>query len=136
MTSETLRLDKWLWHARFCKSRTAASELCTSGRARINGALVKKAHSGLKPGDVVTFTAGGQIRVVRVIALGTRRGPASEAQLLYEEIEAPIRVHPRQADVAASREQSVLPLRAPGAGRPTKADRRAIDRLRDPSPSD
>lgn len=122
MTAETLRLDKWLWYARFCKSRSLAADLCNGGRIRVNGSLVRKAHVALRPGDVLTFTVGGAVRVVRVIALGVRRGPAPEAQALYEDVEEPIRIdrRPHRPDG---------PARERGAGRPTKADRRAVDRL-------
>lgn len=81
-----LRLDKWLWHARFCKSRSLAAELAEKGRIRINRVPVSKPHYRLRPGDVLTFPQGSTIRVVRVLALGTRRGPASEARTLYEDL--------------------------------------------------
>lgn len=81
-----LRLDKWLWHARFCKTRPLAAQLAEKGRIRINRIVVNKPHYRLRPGDVLTLPQGGTIRVVRVLALGTRRGPASEAQTLYEDL--------------------------------------------------
>jgi ribosome-associated heat shock protein Hsp15 len=83
---EGLRLDKWLWHARFFKTRPLAAQLAEKGRIRINRVPVSKAHYRLRPGDVLTFPQGRTIRVVRVLALGTRRGPASEAQALYEDV--------------------------------------------------
>lgn len=127
MSAGTLRADKWLWYARLFKSRTLAQRLCESGRLRVNGEVVRKAHQGLKPGDVLTFPKGPHIRVVRVAALGSRRGPASEAQALYEDLAPPAPRRPAEAP-------SPVAERAPGAGRPTKADRRAIDALRgDPS---
>ncbi len=89
MTAERLRLDKWLWYARFCKSRSLAADLCASGRLRCNGALVGKAHFAVATGDVLTFPLGRQIRVVRVVALGERRGPAVEARALYEDLAPP-----------------------------------------------
>ena len=86
-TSEQgLRLDKWLWQARFFKTRPLAAELAEKGRIRINRVPVNKPHYRLRPGDVLTFPQGRTIRVVRVLALGTRRGPASEAQTLYEDL--------------------------------------------------
>jgi ribosome-associated heat shock protein Hsp15 len=112
------RLDKWLWFARFCKSRTLASKLCAAGKVRIGGELVHKAHYLVRPGDVLTFPQGPQIRVVRVVQLGARRGPATEARTLYEDLAPAVPPEP-----AALR-------RDPGAGRPTKAERRALDRLR------
>jgi ribosome-associated heat shock protein Hsp15 len=112
------RLDKWLWFARFCKSRTLASKLCAAGKIRIGGELVHKAHYLVRTGDVLTFPQGSQIRVVRVVQLGIRRGPAPEARTLYEDLSPP-----------APREPGAL-QREPGTGRPTKAERRAVDRLR------
>lgn len=87
---DTLRLDKWLWHARFFKSRALASRHCAKGRVRVDGEVVRKAHFSVRPGHVLTFPQGGTIRVVRILALGTRRGPAPEAQQLYEVIEEPV----------------------------------------------
>lgn len=86
MSGDGLRLDKWLWHARFYKSRTLAAIACSSGRIRINGDPVAKSHRQLRPGDVLTFPHGPHIRIVRVLALGSRRGPAAEARLLYQDL--------------------------------------------------
>jgi ribosome-associated heat shock protein Hsp15 len=83
---EGLRLDKWLWQARFVKSRGLAAEWIGGRRIRINQTLITKTHYRVRPGDVLTFPQGPRIRVVRVVALGTRRGPASEARTLYEEV--------------------------------------------------
>jgi ribosome-associated heat shock protein Hsp15 len=119
------RIDKWLWYARFFKARTWATRVCNDGRVRLSGQVVRKAHHALKPGDVLTFPQGPHIRVVRVIAMGIRRGPAVEARGLYEDLAPP--AAPRMATVAE---------REPGSGRPTKAERRALDRLRDPQDDD
>lgn len=81
------RVDKWLWHARFAKTRTAAQTLIRTGRVRINRARNTSASRPLKPGDVLTVSIGQKIRVVRVLGIGERRGPAMEAQQLYEELE-------------------------------------------------
>jgi ribosome-associated heat shock protein Hsp15 len=92
MTGEpeaTQRLDKWLWCARFFKSRSIASDLCLAGRVRVNRAPTTKAHHPVRLGDVLTFPQGRAIRVVRVLSLAERRGPASEAQCLYEDIAEP-----------------------------------------------
>jgi ribosome-associated heat shock protein Hsp15 len=86
MSEQRLRLDKWLWYARFYKSRTLASGACSAGRIRVNGAPIDKPHHALKAGDVLTFAQGPHIRIVRVLAIGARRGPASEARLLYEDL--------------------------------------------------
>jgi ribosome-associated heat shock protein Hsp15 len=126
MTGGTLRLDKWLWHARFFKSRTLASTFCVSRRLRVNGVIVSKAHHPLKPGDVLTFPRAAEIRVVRVLALGARRGPATEARTLYEDLDPPCAGGAGKAEATA-----LVAERDPGSGRPTKAERRAIDRLRE-----
>ena len=125
MTDDSQRVDKWLWHARFFKSRTLAGKLCASNKLRINGNLIGKAHQTIRADDVLTFPSGHHIRVIRVLALGIRRGPASEARTLYEDLEPP---RPRKG----IGDPKAIPAghREPGAGRPTKADRRAIDRLR------
>ncbi len=83
------RLDKWLWHARFLKARSACTRLVAGGSVRINRQPTDKAHARLRPGDVLTFAVSGHIRVVRVLLLGERRGPAPEARRLYEEIAEP-----------------------------------------------
>ncbi len=85
-SEEGLRLDKWLWQARFFKTRALAAALAGRRKVRINRMLVTKPHYRVRPGDVLTFPQGHAIRIVRVLALGTRRGPASEAQALYEEV--------------------------------------------------
>ena len=86
MTPESSRLDKWLWQARFFKTRALASKICAAGRVRIDGERVTKAHAATRPGNVLTFPQARDIRVVRVVALGTRRGPAVEAQTLYDDL--------------------------------------------------
>jgi len=116
------RLDKWLWHARFFKTRSLATRLCNAGRLRIGGEIVAKAHHTVRPGDVLTFPQGRHVRVVRVSALAERRGPASEAQQLYDDLKPPSRESRLPAPAA----------RPPGGGRPTKRERRALDRLREP----
>lgn len=83
---DSIRLDKWLWQARLFKSRTIASRLCAGGRIRIDGAPVDKAHYALRVGSVLTFPQARRIRVVRVLALGERRGPAAEARTLYDDL--------------------------------------------------
>jgi ribosome-associated heat shock protein Hsp15 len=80
----SLRIDKWLWHARFCKTRSIAQDLAAKGHVRLNGARVEKASATVRPGDILTLPAGREVLVVKVRELGARRGPASEARLLYE----------------------------------------------------
>jgi ribosome-associated heat shock protein Hsp15 len=120
--SDTLRLDKWLWYARFARTRTTAAKLITEARFRVNGQATEKSHHGIRPGDVLTFPLGPHVRVIKVLALAERRGPAPEARLLYEDLDPP-----RPAAAAASAPSDAA--RAAGAGRPTKRERRAIDRL-------
>ena len=81
-----LRLDKWLWQARFIRSRQLADGLIAARRVRVNEQLVAKTHQLVRPGDVITLTEREHVRVLRVRALGERRGPAIEARDLYEEI--------------------------------------------------
>ena len=90
-SSEKQRVDKWLWQARFFKSRGLAGETATSGHLRVNGEKIDKASFGVKQGDVLTFPKANDVRVVRIEELGTRRGPAAEAQTLYSEIDEPVR---------------------------------------------
>lgn len=84
--TDSLRLDKWLWQARFVKSRSLAAALCEGGGVTLNGRPVDKAARTVRPGDVVAFPAGPWLRTVRVLALGGRRGPAPEARTLYDEL--------------------------------------------------
>jgi ribosome-associated heat shock protein Hsp15 len=88
-TSDGLRLDKWLWQARFFKTRALAAQLVGKGRLRLNQAIVTKPHHRIRPGDVLTFPQGETVRVVRVLDLGSRRGPAREAQTLYQDLAEP-----------------------------------------------
>jgi len=90
----TLRLDKWLWYARFCKTRSLAQKLCISGKIRIDGTIVSKAHHLVRPGHVLTFPLGAHIRVVEIAKLGTRRGPAAEARTLYADLAPPLPPEP------------------------------------------
>lgn len=111
------RIDKFLWFARFYKSRTLAAAMVSEGRVRVNGARCEKPSANVKLGDVLTFAAGARIKVIKVVAIGERRGPATEARLLYEDL-TPVEPKPTEEASAASRDK--------GSGRPTKKDRRAI----------
>ena len=86
---ETIRLDKWLCHARVFKTRTLAADRIAAGGIRINGAPCRKPGHEVKVGDVVTAAAPGGVRSLRVLSPGDRRGPASEARALYEDLDAP-----------------------------------------------
>ncbi len=123
-TVDRLRIDKWLWHARFFKSRTLAAKRVTAGGLRINRKIVNKPNHPVQTGDVLTFTTGPLVRVVKIAALGERRGPAPEARLLYEDLTPP----KPSADAKAPSKRA--PAREPGSGRPTKKDRRAVERLK------
>lgn len=89
-----LRADKWLWQARFFKSRALAAEAISAGRCRLNGNPMLKPGHAIAAGDVLTFAQSGRIRVIRVLALGVRRGPAGEAQGLYLDLDAPTASNP------------------------------------------
>ena len=90
--SSNQRLDRWLWVARFVKSRSLASRLCMAGTVTLNGVTVRKASHTIRVGDIVVVPQGFLIRRIRVKALGGRRGPPSEARLLYDETAAPVHV--------------------------------------------
>lgn len=81
------RLDKWLWCARFLKTRADCARLVALGSIRINRQPTDKPHARLRPGDVITLPLRDTVRVVRILALAGRRGPAPEASTLYELIE-------------------------------------------------
>ena len=117
-----LRLDKWLWYARLFRSRTIAATQIAGGGFRVNKAIVHKSHQFVQPGDVVTFAKGPFVRVVEIIALGARRGPAAEARTLFRDLNPP----ESQPKPARSR---ITGRRDAGAGRPTKKQRRQTDRL-------
>ena len=123
MTSESVRVDKWLWAARFFKTRTMASDAVDSGKIRLNGERVKPAR-GVKPGDRLDIDNGSTEWEVVVQELSDVRRAASFAQALYQETEESVE---RRARVAEDRRY----FREPGAGlkgRPTKRDRRLITR--------
>lgn len=83
----TIRLDKWLWQARFFKSRPLACEMIAEGHLRLNGQRCQKPGHQVGMGDTLTFPQGGRIRLIRVLAPGNRRGPASEARTLYHDLD-------------------------------------------------
>lgn len=125
MTEPSLRIDKWLWYARFFKSRSMATELCNGSKLRIDGTIISKAHHLVRLGDVLTFPQGHHIRVIKVLALATRRGPAAEAALLYEDMAPPV----RETRLPKGTPPPVAP-RTRGAGRPTKREGRKTRILR------
>lgn len=99
-----LRLDKWLWFARFCKSRALAQRLVERGQVTLNGAVVEKVSATVRPGDRLELVIGSLKRRVAVKDVSDRRGPAPEARTLYEETGAPERLGALEA---------ALPLRTP-----------------------
>jgi ribosome-associated heat shock protein Hsp15 len=127
--TSSLRLDKWLWFARFVKSRSLASKLVEDGRMRVNNVPTAKAHYAIRPGDVLTFALGPHIRVIKVVALGQRRGPAVEAQQLYLDLDPPMPRKAMSPDGLPDDDLAAGAQRDAGSGRPTKRERRAIERL-------
>lgn len=88
MDSDRIRIDKWLWQARFFKTRGLAAKVVAGGHLRLNGAPMARSGHAVGPGDVLTFPQGRELRVVRVLACGARRGPAEEARALYADLAA------------------------------------------------
>jgi ribosome-associated heat shock protein Hsp15 len=117
------RLDKWLFFSRAVKSRTLAQKLIETGAVRINSERTVASDARVGAGDVLTMTINRRLLVWRILDAGSRRGPATEAATLYEDLSPP----------PLPREPTATPLAArdPGAGRPTKKERRDIDRLTD-----
>ena len=121
-----LRLDKWLWYARFFKTRGAATKAISGGRFRLDGMVMKKPHRQALCDQVLTFIQGDRVRVIKILALGSRRGPASEASMLYQDL-TPARDAPQRTKRPKRPE---FEARSKGSGRPTKFQRRATDRLK------
>ena len=121
-----MRLDKWLWAARFYKTRALAVQEIERGRVQVAGANAKPSRD-LRPGDVVILRQGLVTREVQVRALSTQRGPAPVAQQLYEETPASVAA---REQAAATRRIAPEPAHAIEQGRPTKRDRRALDAQR------
>ncbi|MGE5266510.1 MAG: RNA-binding S4 domain-containing protein [Deltaproteobacteria bacterium] len=125
VAASSQRLDKWLWCARLAKTRTQAAALVLAGKIRVNRIKTDKPAHLVKAGDVVTASLGPRVRVLAVKAVGDRRGAPEVARLLFDDLTAPAEAkvikEPRAAEVAR---------REPGAGRPTKRDRRLLDRLK------
>jgi ribosome-associated heat shock protein Hsp15 len=130
----TQRLDKWLWFARFVKTRSLATELVAAGKVRVNRARTEKPAQSVRVGDVLTVTLGRQVRLVRILGMAERRGPSAAAQALYEELTAAgdaIKPQsPSSPPGAGGQLSEARPAARPaGRGRPTKKERRDIDRL-------
>jgi ribosome-associated heat shock protein Hsp15 len=123
-----MRLDKWLWAARFFKTRSLAQQAIAAGRVKLNDARVKAAHE-LKPGDAVAVRVGELEWRVEVKALSDRRGPAEEARKLYQETEASRLERERRGDLRRWGAEPAASLK----GRPTKRDRRRLEDLASPA---
>lgn len=121
------RIDKWLWYARFFKTRSLATKFVASGHLRLTrddkNARIEKPGFTIKPGDTLSFMIGQQVKIIHILHIGHRRGPAPEAQALYEDQSPPPPAKPDKIKTG-------LPTREPGSGRPTKKERRAIDSLK------
>ncbi len=119
-----MRLDKWLWHARFVKTRLLAQALITGGKVRMGGKKLDKSSAKLRVGDELSFIAHQRLYVVRVNALTQRWVSAPDAQRLYTHLQEPENLQPPRAQKQAQRDR--------GQGRPSKKERRQITALRDP----
>jgi ribosome-associated heat shock protein Hsp15 len=115
---ERQRIDKWLWHARVVRTRSAAAALAGSGHVRLNGTRVDAPSRAVRPGDVITIALDRRVRVLKVLGHAERRGSATEARPLYEDL----------SPKPAAPEQPLF-VREQGSGRPSKRDRRAINAL-------
>jgi ribosome-associated heat shock protein Hsp15 len=120
------RIDKWLWFSRQFKTRTLAARFVTSGRIRLNNHRITKASHLVQINDAITFVCNHKVKILKVAAIGVRRGPASEAATLYEDLSPPDLPQTEKARILATSAQ-----REDGAGRPTKKQRREIDALMD-----
>ena len=120
-----MRLDKWLWAARFFKTRGQAADAVDGGKVKLNGAFAKPAKE-LKPGDRLHIRTEGEDWEVGVLGFNAQRRPAAEARLLYRETPESLQ---KRAEVAELRRLAPLP-QAEAKGRPTKRDRRQLSRLR------
>ena len=123
----TLRLDKWLWYARFFKTRTQATKLVQSGKLRLNGEIITKPHRVASVGSILTFPMAKNIRVIKIVKLAQRRGPASEAILLYEDM-SPVTLKQKKDE---KNKELYFEKRTIGSGRPTKKHRRQTSRLKE-----
>jgi len=116
------RIDKWLWHARVVRTRSAAAALADRGKVRVNGTRIDAPSKTVRAGDVVAI-ALDRVRVLKVLDFCERRGSADVGRALYEDLAPPVHIQKaEEVEKPAARE--------PGTGRPTKRQRRALDRLR------
>ena len=116
----TVRIDKWLWFARFFKSRGLSAKMIASGHCRLNSVKIAKGSVAVGAGDVITFPKEKDVRVIEVVDIGERRGPAPEAQALYVDLSPPV---PREKSVRMANPE------AERSGRPNRKERGAIHRF-------
>ncbi len=119
-SSESQRIDKWLWHARFARTRTAAQQLAVSGHVRVNRRRVSAASRSVKPGDVLTLAIGRTVRVITILAIADRRGSADVAKTLYEDRSPELTI---SAPSATENDRNAT---VRSEGRPDKRDRKRI----------
>ena len=117
------RIDKWLWCARFFKSRVLAQKVLLSGKVRLNGKVISKSHAKLNVGDYISFLQGSRLREIQILSLAITRRSSDEAQKLYEDNSMKIR------DTINKKINNSIFYRKLGQGRPTKRDRRKLDKL-------
>jgi ribosome-associated heat shock protein Hsp15 len=128
LAGEAQRLDKWLWFARVVKTRTLATALVLDGKVRLNRNRVDKPSQAVRAGDVITVAVHSRVRILKVVAPGKQRGSATIARTLYEDLTLSTTGGEGHAEGAECIDRG-FPQRAAGTGRPTKRDRRALDRL-------
>jgi len=130
MTEGRQRIDKWLWHARVVRTRSAAAALAATGHVRVNGQRIDAASRAVRPGDVITVALDRTVRVMKVMGFCERRGGADVARALYEDLGPAGPAAAADPTAAATDPAAVAPAREPGSGRPTKRERRNLARLR------
>lgn len=125
MSQQRQRIDKWLFFARMVKSRSLAARFVEEGRVRIDGDKISQPSRNIRPGDVLTLRFDRSVRIIRVLGIGERRGPYRQAVLLYDELGESMSEKRRDESTLAG----PMAQRAPGAGRPTKKERRQVEKL-------
>ncbi len=128
---ESQRVDKWLWHARIVRTRTLASSLVNSGKVRIDRKRISRASQTVRVGNIVTAPQGRLIRTLKIVGFANRRLPASEVELLYDDLTPePVQQTATGARAGAFSPRIIQAQREAGSGRPSKRDRRMTERLR------
>ncbi len=124
--AEKLRLDRWLFFSRLVKSRSLAAKMIENGQVRVNGEKTHQPKRAVGPGDVLTVALPGGVKVVKLLACGTRRGPASEAQTLYDDLTPP---PPPKGEAPLTTRLAPSPGR-----RPTKHERERLTKMKRGTP--